>query len=61
MIGHILIDIDDLILKGPDGNSLTYNGCIVATIQPASPHFNMPAKLQCCPLSLIRSESIEKL
>ena len=33
MIGHVLIDIDDFTLKGPDGNSLMYNGCIVATIQ----------------------------
>ena len=27
------VHIDDLILKRPDGNSLPYKGCIVATIQ----------------------------
>ena len=27
------VDIDDLILKGPDGKSIPYLGCIVATVE----------------------------
>ena len=27
------VNIDDLILKGPNGNSLLYKGCIEATLK----------------------------